>query len=279
MIELNNVSFRFIDEENDVLKNINLSVRQGEFISILGRNGSGKSTLARLFNGLLTPTSGSVTVLGMDTKNEDTLWNVRQSVGLVFQNPDNQIVAAVVEDDVAFGPENLGVLPVEIRRRVDWALHTVDMYEERLNAPHLLSGGQKQRIAIAGVLAMKPKCIVFDEPTAMLDPVGRKEVLETISKINREDHITIVLITHNMDEAVRSDRIIVLDDGCVAGDDSPERIFRDTELLMRCGLEVPMTVALQAGLRENGINIPDQGIRFAECVQSIISAYQGRNEV
>ena len=275
MIKIEDLSFRFSPESDDVLKHIDLTIERGEFVAVLGHNGSGKSTFARMLNGLLTPTSGDAYVLGMNTRDEENLWNIRQTVGLVFQNPDNQIVAAVVEDDVAFGPENLGILPALIRRRVDWALQTVGMYEARLKAPHLLSGGQKQRIAIAGVLAMNPKCIVLDEPTAMLDPVGRAEVMETIRKINYEDQITIVMITHNMDEATLADRIIVMNRGEIVCDGAPDNVFQNTQLIDQCGLEVPETVELLDRLRANGIDIPVCGISRSECVQAIVNAYRG----
>lgn len=273
MISIENLSFRFEDDTPEVLKDINLEIESGEFVAVLGRNGSGKSTLARQLNGLLQPTEGSVKVLGMDTRDESKLWEIRQNLGLVFQNPDNQIVAAVVEDDVAFGPENLGVLPVEIRRRVDWALKTVGMYDYRFCAPHLLSGGQKQRVAIAGILAMKPKCIVFDEPTAMLDPVGREEVLSTIQKINRDEGITIILITHNMDEAALASRAVVMDHGRIAADCSPHALFQDISLLNRCGLEVPDTVALMDGLRKNGLPVSDFPLSVDACVKTIKNMY------
>ena len=273
MISIQHLSFRFSEDSPEVLKDINLNIESGDFVAVLGRNGSGKSTLARQMNGLLQPTSGTVKILGMDTQDESKLWEIRQNLGLVFQNPDNQIVATVVEDDVAFGPENLGVLPAEIRHRVDWALKTVGMYEHRFKAPHLLSGGQKQRVAIAGVLAMKPKCIVFDEPTAMLDPVGREEVLSTIQKINRDERITIILITHNMDEAALAKRAIVMDAGRIVADAAPIDIFRDIPLMEKCGLEVPDTVALMEGLRKRGYPVSDLPLSADTCIQALKNMY------
>ncbi len=274
MISLNNVSFRFDEESPWVLNQVNLTINQGEFVALLGKNGSGKSTLARLLNGLFLPTEGSVIVDDMDTKDTKKLWDIRQKVGLVFQNPDNQIVAAVVEDDVAFGPENIGVLPVEIRRRVDEALNTVGMYQHRKKSPHLLSGGQKQRIAIAGVLAMHPQYIVLDEPTAMLDPKGRKEVMNAISRINREAGITVILITHNMEEAALADRAIILERGRVFCDKNTKELFRDESLLKECSLDVPDTVSLIKRLQENGISVSLDGISAEECASSIYKIYE-----
>ena len=227
LIRFDDVDFSYLSDEEEnheeieVIKKLNLSIEEGSFVAVLGHNGSGKSTIAKLINGILVPKSGTVTVNGITTENEDNVFEIRKNVGMVFQNPDNQIVASVVEEDVAFGVENLGVSSEEIRRRVDEALKTVGMYELREKAPHKLSGGQKQRVAVAGIIAMKPKCIVLDEPTAMLDPSGRKEVIDTIKKLNNEDRITIILITHYMDEAVEADRVVVVDKGSIKRDDSP----------------------------------------------------------
>lgn len=243
---------------------MSLAIRKGEFVSIIGTNGSGKSTLAKHFNVLLTPSKGAVTVLGMDTKDPNNLWDIRQHVGMVFQNPDNQIVAAVVEEDVAFGPENLGVEPSEIRRRVDEALASVNMTDYALHSPGLLSGGQKQRIAIAGVLAMKPDCIVLDEPTAMLDPVGRKEVLETVHRLNKEEGITIVYITHFMEEAVTSDRVVVMKNGKLLHDGTPREIFSQVPMLKELGLDVPVAAEVAAKLRLDGVSLSNEIITEEE---------------
>lgn len=242
MIKVENVSFSYNDDDY-VLKNISLHIKKGEFVAILGHNGSGKSTLAKHFNVLLSPSKGKVIIDGLDASNEDLLYNIRQRVGMVFQNPDNQIVAAIVEEDVAFAPENLGIPTEEIRERVDWALSVVDMSDYVRHAPHLLSGGQKQRIAIAGVLAMKPKCIVLDEPTAMLDPRGRKEIIKTLRKLNN-DGITIVLVTHNMDEAVKADRIIIMANGIIVKEGTPHDIFRNVNEIKDIGLDVPQVTEL-----------------------------------
>lgn len=242
MIQVENISFAYNEDEN-VLRDVSLHIKKGEFVAILGPNGSGKSTLAKHFNVLLTPNRGKVIVDGLDASNEDLLYDVRQRVGMVFQNPDNQIVAAIVEEDVAFAPENLGVPTDEIRERVDWALSVVDMSEYVRHAPHLLSGGQKQKVAIAGVLAMKPKCIVLDEPTAMLDPRGRKDVIATLKKLNA-DGITIVLVTHNMDEAVKADRVIIMEDGKIVMEGKPQDIFRDVIGIKALGLDVPQVTEL-----------------------------------
>lgn len=256
MIQTNHMSHTYTDETGNVVKaldDVTLSINKGEFVSIIGTNGSGKSTLAKHFNVLLTPSEGDVQVLGMDTKDPDNLWNIRQHVGMVFQNPDNQIVAAIVEEDVAFGPENLGVEPKEIRRRVDEALASVNMTEYALHSPGLLSGGQKQRIAIAGVLAMKPACIVLDEPTAMLDPTGRKEVLDTVRRLNKEEGITIVYITHFMEEAVVSDRVVVMKNGKLIEEGTPHQIFSQVEMLKDLGLDVPVAAEVAHKLAEQGI--------------------------
>lgn len=267
MIQTEHMSHTYQDESGNVvyaLDDVSLAIRKGEFVSIIGTNGSGKSTLAKHFNVLLTPSKGTVTVLGMDTKDPKNLWDIRQHVGMVFQNPDNQIVAAVVEEDVAFGPENLGVEPSEIRRRVDEALASVNMTEYALHSPGLLSGGQKQRIAIAGVLAMKPDCIVLDEPTAMLDPVGRKEVLETVHRLNKEEGITIVYITHFMEEAVTSDRVVVMKNGKLLHDGTPREIFSQVPMLKELGLDVPVAAEVAAKLRLNGVSLSNEIITEEE---------------
>ena len=256
VITLENVRFRYPDAERDALSGINLSVEAGSFTAVLGHNGSGKSTLAKLLNAILLPTEGKVTVKGMDTRNEDNLLPVRRTVGMVFQNPDNQIVASVVEDDVAFAPENLGVPPAEIRRRVDEALRRVGMYEFRENAPHLLSGGQKQRVAIAGVLAMQPEILVMDEPTAMLDPAGRREVLQTIADLRAATGVTVILITHHMDECVSADRVLVISDGSVALDGTPPEVFSRVEEMRAIGLDVPATTETLYELRRAGADVP-----------------------
>ena len=250
-----------------VFEDMNLSIEAGTFVAILGSNGCGKSTLAKHFNSILLPTGGKVWVCGLDTADEDQLMAVRRSVGMVFQNPDNQIVANVVEEDVAFGPENLGVASPEIRRRVDQALKQVGMSHYALHAPHLLSGGQKQRIAIAGVIAMQPKCIVLDEPTAMLDPRGRREVVETISRLNKEKGITVILITHHMDEAAQADRVVVLHKGKVKADGAPREVFSQVELLHSIGLAAPETVELCWELNRQGFDLPLDGLDYAECAQ------------
>ena len=255
-----------------VFEDMNLTVEEGSFVAVLGTNGCGKSTLAKHFNSILLPTGGKVYVYGMDTSDEDKLIRVRRTVGMVFQNPDNQIVANVVEEDVAFGPENLGVASPAIRQRVDQALKQVDMYEYRDHAPHLLSGGQKQRIAIAGIIAMEPKCIVLDEPTAMLDPKGRREVIDTISRLNREKGITVVLITHHMDEAAKAQRVVVLHKGKVAADGTPEEVFSQVELLHTIGLAAPDTVELCWKLNEEGFRLPLDQLDVEKCAQVLYNA-------
>ena len=252
-----------------VFEDLSLQVETGSFVAVLGTNGCGKSTLAKHFNSILLPYGGKVYVCGMDTADEDRLMAVRRAVGMVFQNPDNQIVANVVEEDVAFGPENLGVASPEIRRRVDQALRQVGMYEYREHAPHLLSGGQKQRIAIAGILAMEPKCIVLDEPTAMLDPRGRKDVIDTVKKLNREKGITIVLITHHMEEAAEAQRVVVLHKGKIAADGTPKEVFRQVELLHSIGLAAPETVELCHELNGRGAGLPMDAISPEECAQAL----------
>ena len=252
-----------------VFADLNLTIEEGSFVAVLGSNGCGKSTLAKHFNAILLPSGGKVYVCGIDTANEDRLITIRRNVGMVFQNPDNQIVANVVEEDVAFGPENLGIASPEIRRRVDSALKQVDMYEYRTHAPHLLSGGQKQRIAIAGVIAMEPKCIVLDEPTAMLDPRGRREVIDTIGRQNREKGITVVLITHHMDEAAKAQRVVVLDKGKVAADGTPKEVFSQVELLHGIGLAAPETVELCWELNQEGFDLPLDKLDPKECAQAL----------
>ncbi len=257
-----------------VFKDLNLTIEEGSFVAVLGSNGCGKSTLAKHFNSILLPCGGKVIVFGMDTLDEEKLISIRRCTGMVFQNPDNQIVANVVEEDVAFGPENLGVSSPEIRRRVDSALKQVGMYEYREHAPHLLSGGQKQRIAIAGIIAMEPKCIVLDEPTAMLDPRGRREVMETIEKLNADKGITVVLITHHMDEAARAGRVIVLDRGSVAADGSPEEVFSQVELLHSIGLAAPETVELCWELNQHGFQLPLDKLNAENCAQTLLKEWK-----
>ena len=252
-----------------VFRDLNLTVEEGSFVAVLGRNGCGKSTLAKHCNAIVLPEGGTMTVFGMDTRQEENLIPIRRTVGMVFQNPDNQIVANVVEEDVAFAPENLGVPPEEIRRRGDDALKTAGMSEYREHAPHLLSGGQKQRVAIAGVIAMRPKCIVLDEPTAMLDPRGREEVMEIVSDLNRRLGITVVLITHHMDEAARAQRVVVLDHGEIAADGPPRSVFSQVELLHRLGLSAPETVELCWRLRELGEEVPLDTLTVEECAQAL----------
>ncbi len=255
-----------------VFEDLNLTVEEGSFVAVLGCNGCGKSTLAKHFNAILLPSGGKVFVCGIDTANEERIMAVRRNVGMVFQNPDNQIVANVVEEDVAFGPENLGVASPEIRRRVDNALKQVGMFEYREHAPHLLSGGQKQRIAIAGVIAMEPKCIVLDEPTAMLDPRGRREVIDTIGRLNQEKGITVVLITHHMDEAAKAQRVVVMNNGKIAADGSPRQVFSQVELLHDIGLAAPETVELCWTLNRQGFDLPLDKLDPEECAQALYSA-------
>ncbi len=275
IIKAENIIFEYpvLDEDGNevsrtrVLDDVSLCVPEGQFLAVLGHNGSGKSTLAKHFNGILLPMSGSVTVDGMDTKDESRIYDIRQTVGMVFQNPDNQIVATIVEEDAAFALENLGVEPKEIRRRVDEALKTVDMYEYREHSPHQLSGGQKQRVAIAGIIAMRPRCIVMDEPTAMLDPKGRKEIMKTIKLLNREHGITVVLITHYMEEAAQADRVVVIDKGKILLDDVPKKIFSQVELLRSVGLDVPQTIELMYELKKSGLDVPDDLLYEEECAE------------
>lgn len=276
MIEVNHLSHLYVDENgNDVraLDDVSLTIRRGEFVAIIGTNGSGKSTLAKHFNVLLQPTEGHVVVCGFDTLDDEHIWNIRQHVGMVFQNPDNQIVAAVVEEDVAFGPENLGVPSAEIRKRVDDALAAVNMTEYAEHGPHLLSGGQKQRIAIAGVLAMKPDCIVLDEPTAMLDPKGRLEVLETIHRLNKEEGITIVIITHFMEEAVTADRVVVMKNGVKLQEGTPREIFTQVDTLKDLGLDVPVAAEVASKLIQKGVDIPNDIITNDELGDALTTYY------
>lgn len=273
IIDVNNLSHIYFDGQNREIKaldNVNLKIEQGEFVAIIGTNGSGKSTLAKHFNALLYPTSGSCKINGMDTQQEENLWAIRQNVGMVFQNPDNQIVAAIVEEDVAFGPENIGVPHEEIRPRVEAALATVNMTEYAKHAPHLLSGGQKQRVAIAGVLALLPKCIVMDEPTAMLDPRGRKEIVSTVKMLNKEKNITIVYITHKMEEAILADRIILMNKGQVLMDGKPEEVFGRVKEVRALGLEAPIAAEIAEDLRDAGNKIAqniitNEGLAEALC--------------
>lgn len=277
MLMTQNLTFTYPGAEGEVntraLRGVNVTIESGSFVVVLGHNGSGKSTLAKTFNAVLLPSGGAVYVEGMDTADESLLLEIRRRVGMVFQNPDNQIVANVVEEDVAFAPENLGVASEEIRKRVDDALSAVGMEKYVKHAPHLLSGGQKQRIAIAGVLAMRPKCIVLDEATAMLDPVGRREVLAAIEKLNREQGITVVLITHHMNEAERADRVIVMNDGYVVMDGAPREVFARKSELEAIGLAVPDTVSLLFSLREKGMDVPTDAITVEECADAILKNF------
>ena len=272
IIQARGLTFRYTTAEGvapTVLDHVDLDIEAGTFVAILGHNGSGKSTFAKHLNAILLPTSGKVYVDGMDTTDEDKLLDIRRTVGMVFQNPDNQIVASVVEEDVAFAPENLGVPSAEIRRRVDEALEAVGMTEYARHAPHLLSGGQKQRVAIAGVLAMRPRCIVLDEPTAMLDPVGRREVLDTVCRLQRELGMTVVLITHHMDEAARAQRLVVMDNGHVVMDGPPAQVFQNVVGLRRLGLEVPDSVSLLYELRQAGLDVPLDVLTCEDCAQAL----------
>ncbi len=261
LIRFCDVSYRY-ESDNETplplaIKNINIDIKKGEFVAILGHNGSGKSTIAKLSNAIILPEDGKVFVEGMDTADESLEYEIRQKVGVVFQNPDNQIVATIVEEDVAFGPENLGIEPKEIRKRVDDALKSVGMYEYRLHEPHKLSGGQKQRVAIAGVMAMQTDCIVLDEPTAMLDPKGREEVMNSMLRLNKEMGKTVVLITHYMDEAVKADRVIVMNSGNVVLDGTPREVFAHEDIIENAGLELPDSAKLALKLKKNGVNLPD----------------------
>ncbi len=274
ILKIEHVSYTYPEAEEPALRDVTLEIARGSFVAVLGHNGSGKSTLAKTFNGILIPTEGRVLVEGMDTADEDALLDIRRTVGMVFQNPDNQIVASVVEDDVAFAPENLGVEPKEIRQRVDDALRAVGMYDFRLHAPHLLSGGQKQRVAIAGVLAMRPACIVLDEPTAMLDPIGRREVLATVEELRRERGMTVVLITHHMSECVDADRVIVMNGGRVALDGSPKAVFSQVETMRAEGLAVPETTELIYALRQGGFDLPLDALSVDECADAIAAIFK-----
>lgn len=282
IIEADSLRFRYESDEeekiksDEVLKGIDVKIKQGEFVAVLGHNGSGKSTFAKHLNGILLPSSGKVYVDGIDTSDEDKLFELRQRAGMVFQNPDNQIVSSIVEEDVAFALENLGVPYEEMRKRVDDALKSVNMYDYRLHSPSQLSGGQKQRVAIAGIIAMRPKCIILDEPTAMLDPQGRKEVMATIRRMNHEYGITIVLITHYMDEAAQCDRIIVMDKGKIVLDDVPKKVFSQVEMLKKIGLDVPQVTELVWELRKSGYDISPEIITEEECTEAILRLF-GKN--
>lgn len=269
VIKIENLHYTYPGDDVESLKGVSLEIERGSFVAVLGHNGSGKSTLAKHLNAILLPTEGKVLIDGIDTADENNLLKIRSTVGMVFQNPDNQIVANVVEDDVAFAPENLGVEPAEIRERVDNALKAVDMYEFRLHAPHLLSGGQKQRVAIAGVIAMQPEVIVLDEPTAMLDPKGRREVIDTVTRLCREKGITIVLITHHMSECIDADRLIVMSNGDVVADGTPQEVFSQVELMHSEGLAVPATTELMWQLNNKGFNLPLTALGIADCAEQI----------
>lgn len=281
LIKFDNVSFSYETEDENgnpktekVLENFNFSIEEGSFVAILGHNGSGKSTVAKLTNGILFADEGTVTVDSILARDDDTIYDIRKTVGMVFQNPDNQIVSSIVEEDVAFGVENIGIPSDECRKRVDEALKTVGMYEYRLRTPSKLSGGQKQRVAVAGIIAMKPKCIVLDEPTAMLDPSGRKEVIDTVMKLNREEGITIVLITHYMDEAVKADRVVVMDDGKIKLDGTPEQVFSDTNKIKSLSLEVPQSTELVSRL---GISSDKTVLNFDQCADLLYKYLQKDN--
>ena len=262
-------SYGEVPVEVPALENVSAQIDKGDFVVILGRNGSGKSTFSRLLNALLVPKKGIVLVAGKDTSNEDNVWDIRSTAGMVFQNPDNQIIATTVEEDVAFGPENLGVEPSEIRKRVDEALETVGISQYKRNAPHLLSGGQKQRVAIAGILAMKPECIILDEATSMLDPVGRREVIKVLRKLNREENITIIHITHHMDEAAMADRLIVIDHGEIVLDGTPQEVFSNVDKVKSLGLDVPQITELMYDLKKQGINIDKLPLTVDEAFEII----------
>mgnify|MGYP006073445809 FL=1 len=274
IISVRNVTYEYREEETvyAAVKDLSLEIERGSFTVILGHNGSGKSTLAKMLNGLNKPTSGDVLVDGINTKDEATEIEVKRKVGMVFQNPDNQIIASIVEEDVGFGPENLGLEPSEIRRRVDNALKAVDMYDFRESTPHRLSGGQKQRIAIAGIMAMEPECLVLDEPTAMLDPKGRAEIISTLHRLNSDKGITIVLITHYMEEAENADRVIVMNDGKIIADNVPKVIFSDVKTLKSVGLDVPQTAELLYSLKENGFPVDTHALSVKEAAAEIIKA-------
>ena len=278
ILEFQNVSFRYEGSSEKeqlplAVRDVSFAVKKGDFVAILGHNGSGKSTLAKLSNSILLPESGKVLVNGMDTADESLSYDIRRTVGVVFQNPDNQIVASVVEEDVAFGPENLGVPPEEIRKRVDNALKAVGMYEYRKHEPHKLSGGQKQRVAIAGMIAMLPECIVLDEPTAMLDPRGRKEVMDTILKLNREMGMTVVFITHFMEEAVRASRVIVMDNAEILMDGTPREVFRQADRVKAAGLDVPKPAELARALQKRGVPMPDDILTASEFTEYFLKRF------
>lgn len=272
IIQIRNLIFEYEKEENGepvrAIDGVTLDIEEGSFVAVIGRNGSGKSTLAKNLNGLFVPTEGTVLVDGWDTRDDEHIWEVRQTAGMVFQNPDNQLVSSIVEDDVAFGPENLGVEPSVIRERVDMALSSVRMGEYRHKAPHQLSGGQKQRVAIAGVIAMRPKCIIFDEPTAMLDPRGRRDIMKIIQQLH-EEGITVILITHFMDEAVRADRVIIMDKGSVLLDGTPAEVFSRRERMLEVSLDVPVAVEIAAMLRSRGIDVPEDVITPEDMVEFV----------
>lgn len=282
MIQVKDITYRYQESENEtpktVLEDFSLTVEEGSFTAILGHNGSGKSTLARLLNATLLPDSGEILIDGVSTTDPEKVLEVRRSVGVVFQNPDNQIVATIVEEDVAFGPENLGIDPDEIRQRVDEALNAVNMIDYKAHAPHLLSGGQKQRIAIAGILAMRPKYLVLDEPTAMLDPIGRREVMDAILRLNRELGMTVLLITHYMDEAALADRVVVLDEGKIQLDATPHEVFAQVERMKALGLDVPQATAVLYQLRQQGFDLPDCALNEDECISALLPWLGGRHD-
>lgn len=272
LIKTENLYFRYQDEKDEnkfALKDVNLQVKDGEFVVIIGHNGSGKSTLSKLLNGIYLPTDGKIYIDDMDTSDEEKIWEIRKNAGMVFQNPDNQLVATIVEEDVAFGPENIGLPSREIRERVDFALEVVKMAEYKRKPPHHLSGGQKQRVAIAGILAMKPKCIIFDEPTAMLDPSGRKEVVSTIERLNKEEKMTVIHITHYMDEAINADRIIVMDGGRIVLEGTPREIFSKVDHLKKIGLDVPQITQLAYELKNQGYDISTESLTVQELVEEL----------
>ena len=286
VVDIDNIEFLYDNTEESggikVLKGVTLGVKKGEFLAVLGHNGSGKSTLAKHLNAILVPQSGKVLVEGLDTADENLLYKIRQKVGMVFQNPDNQLVATIVEEDVAFAPENLGVKPEEIQQRVDHALEVVNMSEFKEHAPHMLSGGQKQRIAVAGVLAMKPDLLVLDETTAMLDPVGRREIMETVKKLNRSEGMTVVMITHFMEEAAQADRVIVMDHGKAVMEGNPREVFSKVEEIKKLGLDVPQTTELCYALSKSGLDIEGSNLTVDECADSIMNLYKsvggGKND-
>jgi len=277
LIDVKNLTYSYTTDDGkfeEVLKDVSLTIEDGEFVAVLGHNGSGKSTFAKHLNAILLPMGGKVYIDGVDTSDEQCLWDIRSKVGMVFQNPDNQIVASIVEEDVAFAPENLAIPPDEIQERVDNALEAVGMLEYRNHSPHMLSGGQKQRVAIAGIIAMKPKIIVMDEPTAMLDPIGRREVMKTIETLNSKYGITIVLITHNMDEAVKAQRVVVIDSGKVIIDDTPRNVFKNVDMIRSIGLDVPQATLLAHELRKNGFDVRDDVLTVDECTEEIFRLCQ-----